>query len=137
MKTTLKTACIIEAKTMSIRRSIFITILEDEMQTASVYKVGTIWKDDAPRTPRASKKPKNRAEVCPKRIATKNAEKTEGIMTGSVNGFWKIAFFIPKDVEKNTRTKSTHSKITSLISTFFRSRTGLKSTTQSTETRIK
>ena len=67
-----------------MRRSIFITIRDEEMQTASVKRVGTIWNEDAPRTPSASSAEKKSAEVGPKRIATRNAEKTDGIIIGRV-----------------------------------------------------
>jgi len=137
MKTSPKTACMIEAKTMSIRLSIFITILEEETQTARVKRAGTIWKEEAPKTPIESKSEKKRAEVCPKRIAIRNEQKTDGIITGRVYGFWNTAFFIPKEAAIKTRMKRIHSRTTSFNSTCFRRRTGLKSTIQRTEIKIK
>ena len=78
--TTFRRACKSDANTMSVLRSIFLTILAADKAEARVKKNGTTLYALALKTHREIIMEKKTAFICPNKMATRYTQKTDGIM---------------------------------------------------------
>ena len=96
---------VIEAKTKSKRRSIFLTTPLEVKLIASVNKNGTSCQEVAHNTPRDITRDKTTAEICPYKIVISITNSAEGIIIQIEYGVEKIGNLEPNAAQAKTIKK--------------------------------